>query len=147
MPRKAAAALAVIPRVPGRGRPEPPPELDPLEQRIWREVIDALPDHWLDQAGQVLLRRLVAQAAAAERQELRLRQLRAEGRDDTPAAIELAAAHGAVAKIVTHLLDALRATPKSQLRIRSAGAQATRASGWRPWEIRGGGKAQTELEQ
>jgi len=79
----------------------------------------------------------------AERQELRLRQLRAADQDD----VELAAAHGAVAKIVAHLLDALRATPKSQFRARAAGSKAEQAPGWRPWEIRGGGKAQTETEQ
>ena len=48
MPRKAAAELAVVPRVPGRGRPEPPADLDVLEQRVWREVVDALPGNWLD---------------------------------------------------------------------------------------------------
>ena len=45
MPRgrnRSSAALAVVPvLVPGSGRPEPPADLDPLEQRIWREVIGA----------------------------------------------------------------------------------------------------------
>src|SRR5215472_18858441 len=100
MPRKPAAALSVVPRVPGRGRPEPPPDLDVLEQRIWREVIDALPGHWLDQAGQLVLRRLAAQAAIAERQEMRLRQLRAQDADNTEVAAELTIAHGAVAKTI-----------------------------------------------
>ena len=77
MPRKAAAELAVVPLVPGQGRPEPPPDLDPLEQGVWRDIVAALPGHWIDPAGQVVLRRLVAQAAVAERQEARLRQLRA----------------------------------------------------------------------
>jgi hypothetical protein len=44
MPRKFAASLAVVPVLHGRGRPEPPADLDPLEQRIRREVIDR-PDH------------------------------------------------------------------------------------------------------
>src|SRR6516165_11023201 len=26
------------------------------DQRIWREVVDALPGHWLDSAGQLVLR-------------------------------------------------------------------------------------------
>src|SRR5262249_36872722 len=80
--RKSAASLSVVPVLPGRGRPEPPADLDVLEQRIWREVVDALPSRWLDSAGQVILRRLVAQAAVSERQELRLRQLRAQQQDD-----------------------------------------------------------------
>ena len=43
--RKSAASLVVVPLVPGQGRPEPPAELDTLEQRVWREVIAALPAH------------------------------------------------------------------------------------------------------
>src|SRR5215831_11320853 len=60
--RKSAASLSVVPVLPGRGRPEPPTDLDILEQRIWHEVVDALPGHWLDTAGQLILRRLAAQA-------------------------------------------------------------------------------------
>ena len=78
MPRKSVASLSVVPRVPGRGRPEPPADLDVLESRIWREVVDALPQHWLDTAGQLILRRLAAQAAVSERQEARLRLLAQE---------------------------------------------------------------------
>ena len=136
MPRKPATALAVVPRVPGRGRPEPPAGLDALEQRVWREVVDALPGHWLDTAGQASLRRLVAQAAAAERQELRLRQLRAQEQDGGEEAATLAAQHGALAKNVAYLLSQLRATPRSQLRSRAAGSQMEQAPDSRPWEIR-----------
>jgi len=141
MPRKAAAALAVVPRIPGQGRPPPPADLDPVERRIWSEVVDALPGHWLDPAGQVLLRRLAAQAAVAEQLELRLRQTRAEGRADSKAVIE----HGAVSVIVARLLAELRATPKSQLRGRAAGSRAEQAPQMRPWEIRGG-EAQAKSE-
>jgi hypothetical protein len=136
MPRKPAAALAVVPRVPGRGRPEPPAGLDELEQQIWREVVDALPGHWLDSAGQVILRRLVAQAAVSERQEFRLRQLRAQQQDDGEEAGALAAQHGVVAKNVAYLLSQLRATPRSQLRSRSAGSQMEQVPDSRPWEIK-----------
>ena len=136
MPRKAAAALAVVPRVPGRGRPEPPADLDALEQRIWREVVDALPGHWLDQAGRIVLRRLTAQAAVAERQEMRLRQLRAQEQDGGEEAAVLAAQHGVLAKNVAYLLTQLRATPRSQLRSRAAGSQMEQAPDSRPWEIR-----------
>lgn len=58
MPKKSSGALTVVPVVPGRGRPEPPADLDPLEQAVWRQVVDALPGHWLDPAGQLVLRRL-----------------------------------------------------------------------------------------
>ena|SRR5215831_8564934 len=138
MPRKAAAELAIVPRVPGRGRPEPPVDLDPLEQRIWREVVDALPGHWLDTAGQLVLRRLTAQAAIAERQEARLRQLRAQGQDGGEEAGALAVQHGVSAKNVAYLLVQLRATPRShyQLRSRAAGSQMEQAPDSRPWDIR-----------
>ncbi len=89
MPRKSAAALAVVSLVPGQGRPEPPADLDLLEQRIWRDVVAALPGHWVDPAGQVVFRRLAAQAAVAERQEMRLRQLRTQEQDDQEEAAEL----------------------------------------------------------
>jgi hypothetical protein len=57
MPRKSASSLTVVPVVPGQGRPEPPAELDLLEQSIWREIVGSLPGHWLDPAGQQVLRR------------------------------------------------------------------------------------------
>lgn len=144
MPRKASASLAVVPRVPGRGRPEPPADLDCLEQRVWREVVDALPGHWLDPAGQLVLRRLVAQAAVSERQEARLRQLRAQEQDGGKEAAILAAQHGVLAKNVAYLLAQLRATPRSQLRSRAAGSQMEQVPQLRPWEIRSRGQAQAE---
>jgi len=134
--RKSAASLSVVPVLPGRGRPEPPADLDPLEQRIWREVVDALPGHWLDTAGQVILRRLVAQAAVSERQELRLRQLRAQQQDDGEEAGALAAQHGVVAKNVAYLLSQLRATPRSRVVPRAAGSRLEQAPDSRPWEIK-----------
>jgi hypothetical protein len=145
MPRKAAASLAVIARVPGRGRPQPPFDLDPLEVRIWGEVLDALPDHWIDSAGCLILRRLAAQSAVCERQEARLREFRAQAQDDSEESVELASQHGITAKNVAFLLDQLRATPKSRLRPPVAGSKIERyASDWRPWEIRDAQTAQTE---
>jgi hypothetical protein len=138
MPRKSAASLTVIPCVPGRGRPEPPADLDELESRIWHEVIDALPSHWCDSASRIILRRAVAQAAVAERQEARLRQLRAQDPDDKETA-ELAAQHGIIAKNVCHLLTQLRATPRSRLRARAAGSRVEQVPESRPWEIKAGG--------
>jgi hypothetical protein len=110
--------------------------LDELESRVWREVIDALPGHWLDRAGQLVLRRLVAQAAVSERQEVRLRQLRAQEQDGGEEAATLAAQHGVLAKNVAYLLSQLRATPRSQLRSRAAGSQMEQAPDSRPWEIK-----------
>ena len=134
--RKSAASLAVVAVVPGQGRPEPPVSLDALEQQIWRDVVDALPAHWLDLAGQLILRRLVAQGAIAERRETRLRQLRAQDRDGGEDADALAAQHGASAKTVAYLLGQLRATPRSRVVSRAAGPQIEQAPKSRPWEIK-----------
>ena len=134
--RRSAAALSVVPLVPGAGRPPPPAGLDRLERRIWRDVVDALPAHWLDPAAQLVLRRLVAQAAIAERREARLRQLRAQGKDDGEDADTLAALHGVSAKIVAYLLGQLRATPRSRIVSRAAGPEVEGAPKFRPWDIR-----------
>jgi hypothetical protein len=128
--------LSVVPVVPGQGRPEPPANLDPLEQRIWRDLVAALPAHWVDLAGRIVLRRLVAQAAISERREARLRELRAQDQDGSEAAIELATAHSATSKTVAYLLSQLRATPRSRIVSRAAGSQFEQAPKWRPWEIK-----------
>ena len=134
--RKSASSLSVVPLVPGQGRPDPPAGLDSLEQRIWRDVVDALPAHWLDLAGQIVLRRLVAQAAIAERREVRLRQMRSQGQDAGDDADALATLHGASAKTVAYLLGQLRATPRSRMVSRAAGPQFEQAPKSRPWDIK-----------
>jgi hypothetical protein len=137
MPRHSAAELAAppAPQVPGQGRPEPPEHLDDLEQAIWREVVDALPQFWVDGAGALVLRRLVAQAAIAERCEARLRLLRAREHDATEDAEGLAVRHAATAKTVTYLLTALRGTPRSRDIARKAGPAVDHVPPFRPWEI------------
>jgi hypothetical protein len=120
--------------------------LDAAEARAWREVIAALPAHWIDLAGQMILRRLAAQAALSERLEERLRQLRAQDLDCGPEAGALAARHDLAAKSVANLLTQLRATPRSRTVARAAGPRVLQASEWRPWEIRGA-EAQAETEE
>jgi hypothetical protein len=134
--RKSEASLTVIPVVPGQGRPEPPESLDTLERRIWRDVVAALPAHWLDPAGQLILRRLVCQAAICERREARLRELRALDADGGEDAVELATLHATTAKTVAYLLGQLRATPRSRVVSRDAGPQVEQTPKFRPWEIR-----------
>jgi hypothetical protein len=112
---------------------------------VWREVIAALPPHWIDPAGQLILRRLAAQAAIAERLEVRLRQLRAEDQDSGKETGTLAVEHDLAAKAVANLLTQLRATPRSRTVPRAAGPRVLQAPEWRPWEIRGG-KAQEKTE-
>jgi hypothetical protein len=137
MPRHSAAELTVspVPQIPGQGRPEPPAHFDALEQAIWTEITAALPPYWIDGAGQLVLRRLVAQAAIAERCEARLRRLRAGDQDATEDAEGLAVRHAATAKTVTYLLTALRGTPRSRDIARKAGPAVDHVPPFRPWEI------------
>jgi hypothetical protein len=149
MPRgrnRSPAALSTISVVvPGQGRPEPPPELDAVEVKAWREVISALPAHWVDPAGQLILLRLAAQSAVAARLEMQMRELRAEDGDRSKEAKVLAARHTLAAKSVADLLGQLRATPKSRTVPRAAGPRVLQgAPQLRPWEIKDSAKAQTE---
>ena len=123
--------------VPGRGRPEPPKALDQTEARAWNDIVDALPGQWVDLAGQVILRRAVAQIAVAERLEARLRDLATMGDDAEAlqAEAELAVMHRATAKSVIAILTALRATPRSRMAAREGRAKFERGPAFRPWEI------------
>jgi hypothetical protein len=132
--RKSEASYLAV--VPGQGRPKPPPGLDRLERPIWKAVVAALPAHWLDPAGQLVLRRLVCQAAIAERREARLRELRAQGQDGSEDATALATLHATTAKAVAYLLGQLRATPRSRVVSRDAGPKVEDTPRTRPWEIK-----------
>jgi hypothetical protein len=133
MARKSAADLAIVPLL-GGGRPEPPADLDATEQSIWKAVVDASRPHAIDPAAQLILKRLVAQAALCERQEARLRALRAQRPDDDEELNALATAHGNAAKMVTFLLTSLRCTPRSRVRLRAADSETSKVPITRPWE-------------
>jgi hypothetical protein len=141
MPRRSAASRATAPvPVPGQGRPPPPSHLDTWECAIWIEVVAALPPYWIDGAAQLVLRRLVAEAAIAERYEARLRRLRGDGLDTSEDAEALAIRHAAVAKAVTYLLTALRGTPRSRDVARDAGSEIKKVPSFRPWELEADGE-------
>jgi hypothetical protein len=138
MPRRAAADLSIVPMVPGKGRPEPPAALSPAEARAWRDVVDALPDKWLDAAGQLILRRLTAQTAIAERLEGRLRRLSElpDSSETMEAERTIAAMHRETTKTIVVALTTLRATPRSRMAAREGRSRFERGAGvFRPWEI------------
>jgi hypothetical protein len=138
MPRRSDADLSIVPMLPGKGRPEPPKELDQIEARAWNDVIDALPGQWVDAASQLVLRRVVCQIAIAERLEDRLRRLALlEGDSEALEAEQLVARmHRETAKSVVHGLTALRATPRSRMAAREGRSRFERGAGsLRPWEI------------
>jgi hypothetical protein len=139
MPRRSAADISIISLVPGKGRPEPPKELDLVERRAWNDVVDSLPGHWLDPAGQILLEQTAAEIALGKRLALRLRQLREAGADDDEALeveARLAAQHQAAVRSIAFGLTALRATPRSRVAPRDAKPRFERNAGpLRPWEI------------
>jgi hypothetical protein len=133
MARKSMSDLVVVP-LPGGGRPPPPADLDAVEQSIWKAVVDASPAYAIDPAAQLILKRLVAQAALCEQREAHLRTLRAERPDNDEELTALATAHGNGAKVVTFLLTSLRSTPRSRVRLGAAETQASRVPVTRPWE-------------
>lgn len=143
MPRKSAASLAVVPQLPGTGRPEPPADLDDGEKRLWREVVNSLPPHWIDAAGRIILRRLVAQAALCLSMEEQLRAHRAAGTVVETYA-KLAKQHSDTAKQTESLLASLRATPRSRSTSHAAGLQTRKTAEMRPWEIRSGRRVETQ---
>jgi hypothetical protein len=134
--RKSEASLTVVPLVPGTGRPAPPRGLDQRERQTWRAVVDALPAHWIDPAGQLILRRVICLAASLACWEAQLRELRAAGAAGSEEAIKLAGQHANIAKMVTYLLGQLRATPRSRIISRNAGVKIEEAPRARPWEIK-----------
>jgi hypothetical protein len=134
--RKSAASLSVVPVIPGAGRPDPPSHLDAIESQIWRAVVGALPDRWIDAAGEQVLLRLVAQAAVAAGLETRLRALRAQRPPDGEDIAMLAGMHGGVAKSVAYLLATLRATPRSRMVSRAAGPKMNEVPRSKPWDTR-----------
>ena len=92
----------------------------------------------LGRRPEVVLRRLCAQAAILERQEARLRALRAQGQDISKEFDKLTAAHGMTAKAVAILMRELRATPLARYTARASAPAAADVPKARPWEIRGG---------
>jgi hypothetical protein len=132
MPQKSRADLAVVPVSFEGARPPPPAELDELEGAIWTAVVDACPPGTIDPAAQEVLRRLVAQAAVAERLEARMRELRAGGHDIGEDSDALTRVHREASKAVANLMASLRATRRSRTRPRDIASDKVPIS--RPWE-------------
>jgi hypothetical protein len=132
--RKSEASLTVVPLVPGGGRPPAPRDLDRRERRVWCAVVGALPA-----PSHQLAARFYGQAVICERREARLRELRAQGQDDSEEADALAALHGTSAKALGQLLGLLRATPRSRVVSRAAGPKVEETPQARPWEIQARG--------
>jgi hypothetical protein len=138
--RKAAAAVEITPMMPGAGRPEPPVALGEAEARVWRDIVDALPGHWIDPGGgQQILLRLACQSALAEQVEQQIRDLLCDDPVDSKQLAALTVTHTTLAKSIAYLLAQLRATPKSRMQPRDTAARlepSHREPRTRPWEIR-----------
>jgi hypothetical protein len=135
--RRSQASLSIVPpAIPGAGRPDPPAHLDASEAQIWRAIVGALPDYWIDGAGEQILLRLVAQSAVAAELETRLRALRAQRSSDDEEIAALAGTHRDTAKSIAYLLATLRATPRSRMVSRAAGPKMTEVPRSKPWDTR-----------
>ena len=104
------------------------------------DIIDALPGQWVDAAAQLVLRRVAAQVAIAERVEARLRDLAM--RDDDPEALEaeqMLARHASRDLEVHHPwavgLESNPAEPVHGGARRSNPVDRACSGPFRPWEI------------
>jgi hypothetical protein len=131
--RKSGIELAMAPALPGE-RPRPPLDLDVTEARLWKAIVGALPAAWLDDAGQEVLTRAVAQGALCELLEAQLRDLRNRDHRDNNRMAELAVQHAAAGKAFAALLGVLRATPATRMVSRDAGRRLAQVPRVRPWE-------------
>ena len=136
MPRRSDADLSIVPMVPGRGRPEPPKALDPIEARAWNDSLTRCRDN-----GSTLPARSSCAARPLKWRSPRgLRPAfvisRPWGHPEALAAVaELAVMHRATSKSVIACLTALRATPRSRMAAREGRAKFERGPAFRPWEI------------
>jgi hypothetical protein len=110
--------------------------LTQAEQSVWRAIVDSSPERWLDPAGQLILRRIVAQIAVVEQHEDRLRRI-AEAGGDFESEREISREHREMLKSITAGLHALRATPRSRMEAKVARNVFARSprGGSRPWDI------------
>jgi hypothetical protein len=64
---KSAAALAVVQPLPGKQRPEPPPELSKEAAVEWKAVVAALPPEWFTRPSHAVLAAYCEHVVAARR--------------------------------------------------------------------------------
>jgi hypothetical protein len=131
MPRRSAAALSTIP-VADLPRPPPPKHLPPAEAKIWTEIVQDLPPHWLPAGSLPLLEVYVTAVVSMHR----LQEIMASAPEGSPrysAARKMLRAESAM---VVKLGKTLRLGPRhDRTALRTVGPSV------KPWDLGGGGKA------
>jgi len=99
------------PRVPGWGRPEPP-DLPDDEAKIWRRIVEAMPDGWFGPQVQPVLKCLVSHIATTEMLTRRIAAHRAKSNMEALARETLNLERES--KAVGDLSTKLRLTPQTK---------------------------------
>jgi hypothetical protein len=130
--RRSIVSLSVVPALPGKRRPSPPPNMSAAEVAAWQAVVSAMPAHWFYGAESVLARYCV-QVASCEVME---RRLRAMWDGSGPIDQTLLAAHARATTTLVKLAQALRLSPGSRYTPRSAAGRLSEAKSGqvRPWD-------------
>jgi phage terminase small subunit len=116
--------------LPGRQRPEPPPEMLPEQAQIWRETVNAMrPDWFATPTPRALLRDFCTIEVVARRLARELRS----ASPMTAQYLSLAKTHREAVKSLLQLATALRLTPASNRKNVRDGR--TGPGDFRPWDV------------
>lgn len=127
-------SIGIVPEL----RPEPPADLNELEQAEWRNIVDRMPADWFPQETWPILRQLCVHIRLAA-------MLQGELRLFPPGLFEdgvrfgqfdsVCRAHERESRAIATLSTKLRLTPHSRHDRQKAGVATRVVAGPKPWEI------------
>jgi hypothetical protein len=132
--RKSAAALSVVPGIPG-GRPEPPEGLTEEQAEVWRSIVATKPADWFERDTHKLLVSYCKHASIASALDREIdtfdpEWLRdKEGLDRYKSLTDMREKH---TRALTALSRSMRLTHQSQYRAESAATKQRKSA--KPWE-------------
>jgi hypothetical protein len=132
MPRKSAAALAVVRSSPSDGRLTPPAGLSAAELELWHSVVDSKPSDWFAEDSAPVLMEYIRAAVVCNRLAPLVDAALADG--DPKAVDDLLRARDRESRRVASLATKLRLTQQSRYTPQGAGRADKKAKGARPWQ-------------
>ena len=119
--------------IPGQGRPNPPPGVHKLEAKIWRRIVDSMPDGYFGPEVQPLLRCLCSHIATSEVLQVKITQLRDQ--EDWEQLDQVTRLMERASKMVGEISTKLRLTPKSKWGQEVASTKQALNSAKKPWNL------------
>lgn len=137
MPRKSAAALAVVTPLRTVKHPPAPAALPARQKELWRDIVHSKPVDWFDPGSLPILQALVAHIETAERIEVQFADLGDLADPDALKRLDtLSRLRDRESKAVATLSAKLRLTQQSRYTAGSAATAARRGGGGpKPWEM------------